>query len=293
MALPGEDMDALLDRIVLATPLGIRFWDPVQDLPVTDHLDVIARRAGAEARAVRGVRARSGVFVFHGLPGFPNPVLPATGGPAANAAEFLVDVSDRRGRFHAMRFRAQAPYRGVWRPELSGSPPAAAPGAFLLSTPSRTAPAGTARVRADLWDRVHARPASFAVLEVRIQGRPWYGMADRFGRAAVLFPYPRPELLAGSPPPPQPITGAAWEIEIAAFYDPALGEGVAADDPPEQEDIRNQPAVRLDPGSPASPPVPVTLLPGTISASLEYGRDLVLRSGDEPRLILVPETTSP
>jgi hypothetical protein len=287
-------METLLERFSLATPLGIRFWDPVQDVPITDHLGVVAHRDGGSGRLVSAVQARSGVFVFHGLEGLPNPVLPEESGPAADAVEFLVDVTDALGRFHPMRFRVPVPHRGLWQPVLGGSPARAAGGAFLLSTASRLAPAGTARVRADLWDAVNDRGAAFALVEVQVEGAVWYGMADREGRVAVLFPYPRPPLAAAvSPPPPQPITEAVWELEISVYYDPELGTETAPDEPPEDTAVRGQPLAGIDPNPPTLPPVDESSLPTTIAATLAFGVDLILRSGDAPNLMVYPMAASP
>jgi hypothetical protein len=287
-------MEMLLDRLSLATPLGIRFWDPVRDVPITDHLLVVARRDGGSGRAVPAIQARSGVFVWHGLEGLPNPSLPAESGPAEDAVEFLVDVTDTLARFHAMRFRVPVPYRGVWQPVLGGSPAASAGGAFLLSTASRHAPAGTARVRADLWDAVNARGAAFALVEVQIEGTLWYGMADREGRAAVLFPYPRPPLATAiSPPPPQPLAQAVWEIQVSVFYDPDLATETATDEPPEEADVRTQPLALIEPSAPTSPPADDSSLPTTLTEMLTFGGEPILRSGETANLFVRPVATSP
>ena len=82
------------------TPLGIRFWDLTQNLPITDGLAVNLRLMGSSAAALPAVLTRSGVYAFFGLPGLYAAEHP---GPAGNGPprtfRYVVTVQDLLGRY--------------------------------------------------------------------------------------------------------------------------------------------------------------------------------------------------
>ena len=149
------------------------------------------------------------------------------------------------------------------------------------STPTRPVPAGTAVVRADLWDAVADAPAAWALLEVQAPGLPVArGLADAGGRATVLLPYPEPAGLDGSPPSPdrRALSEQTWQVEISAYAAPQPPA------PPDRADlctVLSQPPATLLAGSPPATPV--------IEATLEYGRELVVRTApSQSTLVLTP-----
>jgi len=141
----------------------------------------------------------------------------------------VIEVHDRQSRFVPFQFVVGLP--AEWNQD--SSPPPAIKGMPLYSAATRTAPAGMAVVRADLWDPTrgnNGEVAAFAVLELynddHLTAR---GVADEYGKIAVLFPYPAPRsFTVSSPPgsplssPPGPTTPAlvdqVWTFEVRAFY---------------------------------------------------------------------------
>jgi len=181
------------------------------------------------------------------------------------------------------------PLRGLLDEDcgLPGSPPDEPLGGVpLFSAPSRIAPAGVAAVRADLWDAAADAPAAWAVLEVSASGEPTYrGVADALGRVVVLLPYPEPPWHGSSPPPgSRSLSDQTWDLDVAARYAPALASppfpDPASAEPPDLCAVLTQPAgTLLDGDSPGSVLAPQTL---------EFGRELVLRTGDLPVLHVLP-----
>jgi hypothetical protein len=138
-------------------------------------------------------------------------------------------------------------------------------------------PAGSAAVRADLWDPVARAPAAGAVLEVRPAGQPAArGVADDKGRVVVVLPYPPPALpfpALGSPlaGPAVPLVQQQWPVALRAAYAPPRPA------PPLRDlcaTLRQPPA---DLWSGSSRTAPLT------GATLRFGQELVLRTLDESR----------
>jgi hypothetical protein len=264
------------ERLTYVAPLGVRFLDPATSRPVADGL--VVRAAGRPAFA-----NRAGVFVLTGVPGLG--VAERGAGDDAYWAEpparttVTVDVDDPRGRFLPFSFDADLPARGAF--ELAcGSPPGVDGPIVLFSSAARPVPAGCAVVRADLWDAHAGAPAAWAVLEVRAPGlAPARGLADARGGVAVVFPYPEPSGLDGSPPSLErrALSAQSWPVRLRVFAAPQ------ADPVPPRPDlctVLTQPEATLLAG--ASPATPLT------DATLDYGRELVLRTSAESVLVVTP-----
>lgn len=244
----------LVERLTRNAPLGIRFWDPVEQTSAIEGLRVEVFRATNPAKRVRAWPNRSGVYVSHTLPAFLASGSPA--GPGLREFEtsdaepavlwalerrpYRIEVSDPRGRFLPLAFDADLPARGpvTWlAPWLS--PPAAVslPGGEaspsplleqripLFSAPSRPLPDPQAAVYAQLRETGSgsppaSTPAAWTPLSVSIDGVVrGLGLSDREGRVAVFFPYPEPpRMTLGSPPEAR--NDFTWEVELTAYGGP-------------------------------------------------------------------------
>jgi hypothetical protein len=149
-----------------------------------------------------------------------------------------------------------------------------APFVPLFSAPTRAPQGGAAVLRAELWDPTAGggagAPASFALLEARLAGRPTLrGVADSAGRVALVFPYPEPsgapDGQGGSLPPPA-YTSQEWEVGLRAFYAPRQEAAPL----PDINAAFAQPAANL--WADEARAVPLT------KDALRFGQELVVRS---------------
>jgi hypothetical protein len=278
----------VLDTVTRVTPFGIRLWDPVTARSVTDGL--IVREV---ERGVTAFPNRAGAFVAAGFEGLRAAEF-GTGDAAywdnpPAVADFTFEVLDRHGRYHDFRFDARLPHRQLFVPDclLDSPPDRVADSIPLFSTPARESPGAVAVVRAELWDVTGDRPASWALLEVRPPGAafPAVGLADRQGRLVVFLPYPEPPWSGPSPPPgSQSLSEQTWTLDLTARYSPSLASPPLPDPsgvtPPDLCSILEQEAATLL--SQLSPPIPLT------TATLEFGRELVVQSTDLPTLLVAP-----
>jgi hypothetical protein len=277
-----------LETIIVYTPLGIRFWDMVRDVAVNDGLVVAARPQMGRGQAVRAYPTISGVYAFHGLPGMRALEHPAESSvlatPPLSPTRFIVEVTDTQQRFLPVVFQVDVPHQGIF--PGSGSPPGNGPaGFYLFSAPTRTAAADMAMVRAQLETEAQ-QPAAYAVLEVTTpDGRVWYGVADERGRIAVMFPYPAfsvrpvnaPALSSAEALEPQ-----HWSLALRVRFEPAAliqppDGGTAA--VPYLSSIFSQAAGMLRPSRAGSPV-------SEMAADLVFGRELVVRTDQEPVLLV-------
>jgi hypothetical protein len=277
-----------LESVTRTAVLGVRPWDPVSGRAITDGLHLREVRYGSVA-----IPNRSGVFVFHDLPGLHVSAYgsgddgfwaaPPAGG------RFLLELVDDERRFLPFRFDAQAPARGIFReqcPHAFSPPEVDVPGVPLFSAPSRPVPPGMAAVRADLWDVELDAPAAWAMLEVTPAGAPTArGIADAHGRVVVLLAYPEPHWPGSSPPPgSRALADQTWSLELAVRYDPA-GASPPLPDPaagvaPDLCTVLGQaPATLLDDLSPAG---------ALTGATLAFGRQLTLRTPGRSVLLVSP-----
>jgi hypothetical protein len=276
-----------LDSFTRVTPLGLRFWDPVLGMVISDGLTVVAYPESETHRQVTAFTTPTGVYAFRGMPG----MYAAEKGAGDDAywadppvrRRFVVEVSDTSGRYQPFALTADLPRRGIYTWDCAAptsplaSPVAAGPPAIpLFSAPARQAPPGMAIVRAELWDPVAKTAASWAVLEVTVSGQaPAQGIADARGKVAVLFPYPEPASApvgSGSPLPGTavPLARQQWTVSLAAAYAPGLLPPL-----PRIPDLcatLQQPAALLWADSARG--VPLT------EAVLSFGQELVLRTAN-------------
>jgi len=273
----------VLERDPHVTPLGVRFHDTVTGALVSDGLVVthpVTRPPGRAAAIV----TPSGAFVASGFPGLRAAELGAGDEPYWDAppasGRYTIEVEDTRGRFHAFRFDADLPARGDFEPTCveTHSPPLGHGSVPLFSTPARTVVAGAAAVRADVWDVEADAPASWAVVEATPAGGPTaVGVADARGSVVVILPYPEPAVADGSPPgQPVPLAQQSWPLDLRVLYEPAAPPPVV----PDLCDVLEQAEATVVAAE--SPPTALT------TATLEFGREVVLRTAGRAELLVVP-----
>jgi hypothetical protein len=310
------NIDEPLEALTYFTPLGIRFWDYVKDIQVRDHLIVTAQPANGLTQTVRAIQTGSGDYAFFGLPGLHDvefstkeEVLAAS---PLDRKLFVVKVFDRLQRFLPSVFYADIPlpYEGVFptgaeildliSEASEGSPPDDAPsGYYLFPSPSRRLSPGLAAVRADLVERNSGNPAAHAVLEVTIQQRTWYGIADARGCVAVLFPYPSSGRQSPVSPPLSPPrfepAPQQWAVAIQVRFDADQQDLDGDSKIPEIRSILKQPYGCFwlsEPGSPDS-----ANCVSEWDAELKVGQELILRTDGLPRsqavLMVDKHITSP
>lgn len=279
---------AVLERTSLVSPLGVRFWDTVTGAFITSGLAVTAYPVTSPRARTAGFPNRSSCIVFGKLPG----IDPQGQGDDAYWSTvprkpYVVEVVDTLGRFQPFVFDASLPFRGLFQlgclPVDSpiGSPVSLSmAGIPLYSTAARQAPAGTAVVRADLMNAVTGGPAGWAVLEVRLGGQLLArGVADAQGHIVLIFHYPEPRQLAtGSPPSTvrKPLIQQTWPVDLQALYTPVTPVPAI----PDLCHVLNQAPASL--WADVSPPLP------RLHTTLEFGKDLVLRSGTRSTLLIGP-----
>jgi hypothetical protein len=299
------DLRRIVERLTLVAPLGLRFWDEVLGKTIGDGLLVTAYPETQPSRRVTACSNPSGIYVLHHLPGL-REVDNGAGDQEfwsthPPQSPFIIEVLDRERRFQPFLLRLLLPVRGVYNGQLSAgdSPPTGMLGVPLFSTPTRAVPAAMAVLRADLWDPQggqdqHGAPASWAVLEAQITGRPVVrGMADAQGRIALIFAYPEPvtNVLESSPlasPPSIAEGGTAlrqqtWAVTLQAAYAP---RDTAPAIPNLDEALAQPPAQLWD----VWDDVERTEL---TSVTLPFGQELIVRSRDanrrpRPALFITP-----
>ena len=229
----------VLDRLTSVAPLGLRFHDVSTGTAIGDGLNVSAYPLGQPKAACVLSPNRRGVFILHHAPGL-RTVENGTGDDdywtnLPPRKDFVIEVRDDQYRFVSFQFIAALPNRGIyqWHEPVAGSPPSQTTSIPLYSSPARTAAAGVAVVRADLWDPTRGPKGSeapFAVLELYDNDRfVARGIADQKGHVALMFPYPAPKRFAPSSPPTSPLgsppraagpalTDQVWTFRVRALY---------------------------------------------------------------------------
>lgn len=218
----------LLEQDVHFTWFGLLLWDAAAGRMVSDDLDVQVWRLPltANTKPVPATANRRGIFVAPNLP-VHTVTSPETG--------YLVEVRDRLARFTPFVMHVMSPEQPeLVRPRCAPSlAPSASPGIDQFQVPlfnlsSRTAPVGSAVVRASLVEADSRRPAQFAVLEVSVNGQlAGRGIADERGEAVVMFAYPEPEPAPpwsppAPPPRPRPPADQLWTVAVSVRYRPPL-----------------------------------------------------------------------
>ncbi|MEA3061793.1 MAG: hypothetical protein QOJ94_1574 [Sphingomonadales bacterium] len=278
----------ILERITRPAPFGIVFWDFATGAPVRDGLDISLTLLSRPALTISLIPNRNGVWVAARLPGRTDAELAATADWSTLRRPYRIEVADTAHRFLPLRLDAELPTGGLYewpawshfpqgplRPLSDAlSPPHVSPGRIpLFSAPERKVAGPLAEVRCELLDAATGLPASWALVAASHDGAVrGLGLADRMGRATLLFPYPERERPSLSSPPA--ITDFRWPLDFAAFYDPPAGP-VA--DMPDLAAILGQLDHPCDLfASTLSPPAPLG------PRHLSFGRPLVLRTADTP-----------
>ena len=280
-----------LERQSTFTLLGIRFWDPVQDAQVRDGLVVNAWPEGSPALRRTAFRTIGGLYAFQGLPGMRELEYPAedrspwTGSPP-ETRRFVVEVVDVQRRYLPLAFVVDVPFQGIFPTDAPVSPAERPLGCWLFSAPTRTAPVGMAVVRADLVEAVTEQPAAFAVVELEIAGRSWYGVADERGAVAICFPYPDFTGASGFSSPPAPLPAQVWPATVRVRYELAVQETPIGAAVPHIRTLFLQSPRRVwltDQGASAE----------VLSLDVTFDEALVLRTVDRTTLWLDPSPAPP
>jgi hypothetical protein len=294
----------LLEELNTFTPLGIRFWDPVLNTQIRDSLRVTARSERGRGRAVCAFRTASDIYAFNGLPGL-RTVENSSFDPQQNASptiahEYIIEVEDTRRNFNKVAFRVDLPlkYRGVFLSRTDSSPPQNSPRFILYSAPTRTAPSWLAVIRGELVDFETGQPAAHAVLKVHAPDeRIWYGLADEMGRFGVFMTYPTIEgIFVGSPRMfiGKPLNEQNWDLVVEVLYAPNTLEGLPHTELPNYLSILRQKPARIwqespGEGSPGGAGSDVSEL----AVTLEFGKELILRTDGKSKLAISPTESSP
>lgn len=251
----------LLERQTLIAPLGVRFWDATTGASVSDGLRVTAYPNDDRLHSTQASPNRSGTYVLHHASGLREFELslddPSFTDVLPPRRPFTVEVRDEQRRFLPLKFGADLPFKGLF--QLPAGLPidlSVSPGVPLFSSTMRTAPAGMAVLRAELYEApgVQAngitKPASWAMLEARSDGKLLSrGIADDQGRIVLIFAYPKPHdsisSFRSSPAGPFtariPFLKQEWAIQLEAFYEP----GNSAANIPNLSDILDQASTDL------------------------------------------------
>jgi hypothetical protein len=259
-----------LETIVRRAPLGLRFLDLARGVPVTDGVEVRAWPVAGTGPGHQAIRSPlSGIYGFRSLPGFrlfetgERPASdwcdPAGSSPPGDTEpNFVVAVEDRQQRFLPQALRLCLP-----RERLMEVP--------LFSAPARAPLPGLAVIRGELWNRVQARPAGWAMVTASTDDAATYvGLADARGIFTLFVPYASAlPPLQGSPPHGSgDVDQLTWPLVIQVFYQPAQQQPVPGLGWPETRSILEQDRAEVY-------DTPISHGPA-ITRSLRFGQDLVI-----------------
>ena len=293
----------VLEQLDTFTPLGLKFWDPVLDRPIVDGLRVTAWPLNSPTQRIVAVRNRSGIHTFRWLPGmrpvehrYPDPVFFDASVPQRRG--FVVTVEDLQSRFLPAAFRVDLPlpYGGVFLAEGSSSiPQGSTRGVYLFSAPSRRTDERLTAVRGELVVEGTPRlPLPWAHVVIGApHGAAFHGLADEAGRFAVFMPYPSlEEGFAGSPGSfghGSPIGDRGWNITLAVNGQTGALGALPGTELPEYRSVLDQAAASVW----GAEPDPSALAESQLSLRLQFGEQLIVRSGTLPQLVVTPAPLSP
>jgi hypothetical protein len=235
----------LLETTAFRAPLGIRFFDPVENVPLADGLVVAAWPAGDPTGTLSPVTSPiAPTLVFGNLPGqaayedtvaeagapvvWPAP--PATG-------DVEVRVSDPVGRFLPLLLSLAVPQGALVT-------------STLYSAPTRPVPSGFATVSGEVWTVSPPAPAAWAMVDLTAGSATYTTMADQQGRYVIYLPHPEalPPLLGSPPLGSGPLDQITWPVTLQVRYQPSA-QRVLADarptDPPELSTLLAQAAASI------------------------------------------------
>ncbi len=215
--------NALLEKLIIRIPLGIKFWDHGGGEQIKSGLIVRAWLKDELTKETIAIQNPSGIYSFHNLPGlnkweYPmNNKQPGLNSPSGK--KFIIKVEDKQKRFLNAAAVIKIPhYADRIFNNSFGSPFEDYRGFRLFSAPTRPSKPHLAVVRAYLWDG--KKGAAYALLKVGIEGNTWFGVADKRGMITVMFPYPMKMRNLDVSPPSNRIRlhEQSWNITIRAFY---------------------------------------------------------------------------
>ena len=276
----------MLERITRVAPLGLRFWDAVTNRFVTEGLQVTAipRIDGTFfGQPANGLPNRSGVFIFHHLPGLLGAEQGMGDGPYWTTPpaqrDFIVTVQDAEKRFLPFKILASAPTRrllnwscpsGKPTPGLPLQPVGSIP---LFSAAGRQPPGGLAVIRTMIATS-GGGPAAWAMVEARCQNNlVARAIADADGRAVLYLPYPKfVSAAAGSNRPP--LTTQSWPIDLSVFFSLSPPFPDIPDLCMLVDQARARPLKKLSPSTPLG------------RLTLKYGEELIVKTQTKSELFL-------
>lgn len=292
-------MFEVLEELTTFTPLGIRFWDPVLNVQIREKLKVTARSERGRGKAVSAFRTASDIYAFNGLPGLKSvensSCAPEQIASPTIAHKYIIEVEDSRKNFINAAFKVELPlqYCGVFLSRTDSSPPQKAPRFILYSAPTRTAPSWLAVIRGELADFETGKSAAHAVLKVHApDGRMWYGLADEMGRFGVFLTYPTIEgSFVGSPRMfiGKPLNEQEWDLFVEVLYEPNTLEALPHTHLPNHLSILSQKQARIWKESPGEAGSDVSEL----AVTLNFGKELILRTDGKTKLMISPTESSP
>jgi hypothetical protein len=290
-----------LEELATFCTLGVRFWDATTDAQIRNGLQVRIWPEAALRPVQFAARTYSDIYAFHRLPGLvaverPMRGLHSTVG-SPGCLHFILEVVDLQRRFvpSAIGLSLPLPDRGLFPTQLPGSPALGAPGFYLFSAPTRSRGPNIAVIRGELMNGDTGGSAAYALVRVEIPGEtPAYTVSNADGAFAVHLPFPalpgglRP--LDASPPGPlgPPIADRTWQLRVSVFYQPVLLPPLPGTEYPDVRNIFSQARADIFLES-DSPPVVSDNWPGI----LDFGGEVVVRTGDLPILAVAPATSPP
>lgn len=235
------------EKLVIFTGFGIRFWDPAMNRQIRDHLSVKIWQDKTNFPVRYAVQTASGNYVFHRIPGMHDIEYPKDGDVKAIQKKYTVEVRDEFDRFMPVVFQVDLPLpkRGLYLSNNGKDQP----GFNLFSSPSRTSHPNLVSVRGLLYSRSKDCPASYAFMEILIDGIRWYGISNKRGLVTVIFPYPKfknalsdlPENMKAA----DPFSQQKWPVKIRIRSSPDLLKFTEGTDLPLLKSISGQKEVSI------------------------------------------------
>ncbi len=273
--------------------LGLRFWDAVYDRQVSDGLVVTAWPETGSSHLTKAFRTSSGNYAFQGLPGLRNfeysGIRDTLTGSPPRPKQFVIKVIDSERHFLPFSFLIDdlpLPAKGLYQWPFSHKIfPSSPPGGdssrfFLFSSPTRPVSPGIAVVRAQLNVKDKSQTdkyvaAAYAVMEVSIKEKTWYGISNQSGCVAVQFPYPTSDVTSPPYSNHEPLYKQEWSISVRVRYSETKktvkDKEIPGRELPNLHEILNQPQVNIL-GTMQDTAV------DELTKKLQYGRELVLKT---------------
>jgi hypothetical protein len=285
----------VLERRTWFAPLGVYFYDPTTNLPVTESLSVTIVSMADPRIRIPAVPNPSNVYVIHAFPGlprdgarYPQPDDAPTSPPPSPAPRPVrIEVRDPSGHYLPVDLLGEVPTYGLFAPTCAtlsppDSPPAMARAVYLYPGAAQPTSGARAVVRAELRDANTDRPVAWALASVVYRdttlGR---AVSDSEGRLTLVFPFPElatPRIVASPAPvtPPTLRSMATWDVSLHIASSPA----VSSSSVPDFCALHAQAAARVL--AARSPAVDLT------DISIGLGRETVVRTTGERHLYLIP-----